>query len=452
VFLTAMALCFGFAHGADWPQRQGNPQRTGYTKDCPRPPYKLAWKHYFPDDEEKVHPQAQPIIYQGRVFVGTRGGRLYCFDAAKGEVLWKWQGAKGPVLHTAGCDDGRVFFSCLDGFVRALDVADGGLLWAFDGGRHGFNTAPCLAEGKLFIGSRAGVFYCLDQKTGKPDWQRDMGAFIFNTAAWNDHRVFFGTEDTVLHCLDARTGAELWKSNRLYGVSFRHYHPVVSAGKVVIRSMSMDRALGIPVDKRPIEEAAARGRFAKVPDQISDRVLADLRKSPHHQDFFVFDEKTGAVPYLACHNHGGTNEGFSSPPCVDGQGYWPIALTAGGREPRGWTWMIFARIDSRTGQFVDFVWGPKTKPCNPDEQEDFSVGGHILFVAEQEEGEAGLWCAFDLEKAQQIRIPTSMPWNRGLQYNAQMCGGHAFAISGNRFYHIAFHCLGCWEGTGGGKP
>lgn len=447
-FVLVLPAC-ATAYAADWPQRQGNPQRTGYTADSPKPPYKLAWKHYFPEDEEKVHPQVQPVIYQGKVFVGTKQGSLYCFDAASGKVLWKLKEAKGPILHTAACAQGRVVFSCLDGFVRALDVADGKLLWAFDGGRHGFNTAPCLADGKVFLGSRAGVFYCLDQGMGKPVWKRDMGAFIFNTAAWNEGRVFFGTEDMVLHCLDAKTGNDIWKSPRLYGASLLYYYPVVSGGKVVVRTMSMDKEPYVPVSRKLIEEAAANGKFAKVPEETKQAVLSDFKKNPHHQNFFVFDEKTGAAPYVVCHNHGGTNEGFAAPPCMDAQGLWPVALSAGGREPSGWTWMVFARGDPQNGRFVDFVWHPKTKACNPDEQEDFSVGGNILFVAEQEEGEAGLWCAFDLDKAEPIAIPQSMPWDRGLQYNAQMCGGHAMAISGRRFYHIAFHCLGCWEGAGG---
>ena len=87
VLLAFAALVGAAASGADWPQRQGNPQHTGYTTDSPRPPYKLAWKHYFPEDDQKVHPQVQPVIRGGRVFVGTKQGRLYCLDAAEGKVL-----------------------------------------------------------------------------------------------------------------------------------------------------------------------------------------------------------------------------------------------------------------------------------------------------------------------------------------------------------------------------
>ena len=45
------------------------------------------------------------------------------------------------------------------------------------------------------------------------------------------------------------------------------------------------------------------------------------------------------------------------------------------------------------------------------------------------------------------RSSLTMGWLVGLNYNQQQQGGNAFSISGRRFYHIAFHNLGCWEGS-----
>jgi len=435
----------------DWPQRQGNPQHTGYTTDSPRPPYRLAWKHYFAEDEEKVHPQVQPVIYQGKVFVGTKQGRLWCFDATSGEVLWKSKQAQGPVLNTAACGGGRVVFSCLDGFVRALDAADGSLRWAVDGGIHGFSDAPCVAEGKVFIGSRAGTFYCIDLSTGKTVWQQDMGRYIFSSAAWSEGRVFVGTEDMVFHCLDATTGNELWKSPRLAGTTFKEFFPVVTGGKVLIRTVSNVDAFPVPLSQSYIADTSATGKWARVPEKTSDLFVKHLAENPIHQSLFAFDEKTGRVPFPVCHNAGGTNDFHPALPAVDAQGRWYIAVTARGLDPNWWVSLMFVSIDPQSGRFVDFIWNDKPRKkgmwASTDEQEDFSIGGHILFIAQQEEGEAGHWGAFDLKTTQYIPIPSSMGWNQGLNYNQQQSGGHAFAISGNRFYHIAFHCLGCWQGS-----
>lgn len=453
------------AAAADWPQLQGNPQRTGYTADSPQPvettrprggpkfsSYTLRWTHYFGDDEQKVHPQAQPIVYDDRVFVGTKQGCLYCFDAADGAVLWKWSGAQGPILNTAAAADGRVLFSCLDGKVRALDAKTGELLWTFDGGIHGFCSAPCLAEGKAFLGSRAGVFYCLDQATGNVVWERKMNRYIFCSAAWNDGRVFFGTEDMIFHCLDAENGGELWTSEKLYGFTFKESFPMVHGGRVVARTFSRTHAFGVPAGRALIEDASARGEFAAVPPETSDLLLAHLRENPHEQSMYVFDEKTGAVPFMVCHNMGGTNGGPAATPCVDADGNWHIAVTCDPNAEKWWTGMIFVSINPDNGRFGRFLWTAGSKNgngANPDEQENFSVGGNILFVSQQEQGEAGHWCAFDLAAPKEIAIPRAMGFNEGVNYNQQEAGGHAFAISGRRFYHIAFHCLGCWEG---GEP
>jgi len=438
--LVLPLLATGMLPAADWPQRQGNAQHTGYTTDSPRPPYGIAWTYYFPDDDEKVHAQCQPIIYQNRVYVGTKMGSLYCFDADTGKVAWKWKQAKGPILNAAACADGKVVFSCLDGFVRALEAASGKPVWESSGGIHGFSTAPCIADGKVFIGSREGVFYCLSLATGETLWKRNMGSYIECSAAWNDGRVFFGTEDLVFRCLDASDGKELWKSRRLYGVSFKNLFPVVHGGKVVARTYCADNPILMPSAPAEMQAARAQGKFADVPADVSDMFIRSLQARPTQQCFFVFDEKTGKEPYIACHNRGGTNGGLAAPPCVDANGNWYIALA--GDWSRGKTGLVFATIDPETGRFGKYIHARG----NPDEQENFSVGGNMLFISEQEDGGAGVHCAFDLRTAKQLGIPGSGGWLGPLGYDAEEAGGHAYAISGDRFYHVSFHTLACRKG------
>jgi hypothetical protein len=433
-------LAVGGLEAADWPQLQGNPQRTGYTTDSPRPPYGIAWSHNFANDDEKVYAQCQPVVYQDRVYVGTKMGSLYCFRARDGKVLWKGKQAAGPILNAAACADGKVVFSCLDGFVRALDAAAGEPAWGFNGGIHGFNAAPCLADRKVFIGSRQGVFYCLELATGKALWQRDMGSYIQCSAAWNDGRVYFGTEDLVLHCLDAANGNELWKSDRLYGVSFKNLFPVVHGSKVVARTYCNDNTILMPCSVGEIQAARAQGKFVDVPAEVSDAFAESLRARPTQQSLFVFDEKTGRMPYIACHNRGGTNGGVAAAPCVDADGNWYIALA--GAWGKGGTGLVFASIDPTAGRFGKYVYAKG----NPDEQESFSVGGDRLFVSEQEDGGAGVNCVINLKSAEVIRVGASGSFLGPLGYDAEEAGGHAYAISGDRFYHVAFHILACRKG------
>jgi len=458
--IILVALCALPLMAKDWPQRQGNAQRTGFTTDNPKPPYRLAWKYYFPDDEQKVHPQVQPVIYKGSVLVGTKQGYVYCFDSGDGNVNWKKPLADGPVLNTGAAGTVSVngqrhdlfFFSALDGCVRAVDIDTGELIWQFHADRYGFCTGPCLAEGKIFIGSRSGTFYCLSQSTGDVLWKHQYPTRIYCTASYSDGRVFFGTEDMVFRCLDSENGQKIWSRKLPYGISFLYFFPVIDGNKVIIRTFAAADAYRIPVSKTYLKKFNTQGKYAPVSEETIKQVRLNLGKQrPFEKNLYVFDAATGKELFLACHSHAGTNDGYTAMPAVDKNGNWYIAATNHGKDPEWWTGMTFMSIDGDTGDFDKWITLYDTKQCNPDEGENFSVGGDILFISQVEEGEAGLMAAFDLTEPKQISIPHSMGWLVGLNFNQQQSGGHAFAISDDRFYHVAFHCLGCWRGTGSDK-
>jgi outer membrane protein assembly factor BamB len=86
--LLVMALTAGITHASDWPQLQGNPQRTGYTPDTVKPPFKVAWKHSF--IPQRVSRFTQAVTYSGKVFVGTESGNLYGLGATDGNEAWKF--------------------------------------------------------------------------------------------------------------------------------------------------------------------------------------------------------------------------------------------------------------------------------------------------------------------------------------------------------------------------
>ncbi len=142
------------ARAADWPQLGGNPQRTNYTSDTVRPPFRLAWYRNF--QPERVSRDVQAVVYAGRVFVGTKSGHLYALSATDGRQAWRFS-CGGPILHTAACGEGEVVVGALDGVVYAVDASTGALAWRFRGERDlGFSTAPLIAEDTVYIGAADG--------------------------------------------------------------------------------------------------------------------------------------------------------------------------------------------------------------------------------------------------------------------------------------------------------
>ncbi len=141
-----------------------------------------------------------PIAWQGRVYCASDDGCLYCLDAKKGELVWKfslapserkvfgngrlisaWPARGGPVLQ-----DGRIYCSAsiwpfMGVFIYALDAATGKIVWENSGSGATYFPQPhnspafsgvapqgYLAAGadKLLVTSRT-VPACFDLKTGE---------------------------------------------------------------------------------------------------------------------------------------------------------------------------------------------------------------------------------------------------------------------------------------------
>jgi glucose dehydrogenase len=105
----------------DWLQLGNDPQRTNYTSLQVDPPYCYTWKWY----EAPIASRAQPIVSNGRLFIGSMDGVMYARDASTGAPLWTFV-AGGPIRHSAGVINNAVIFSAHDGYTYALDVGSGG--------------------------------------------------------------------------------------------------------------------------------------------------------------------------------------------------------------------------------------------------------------------------------------------------------------------------------------
>jgi len=445
--LTLLFLAFGSVAGADWPQLQHDAARSGYVPDGPRPPFKHAWNYDFVSRErDKIHPAVQAIVYDGKVFVPSKTGRVYAVNAETGQRVWKWD-RSGPIVNSVGCDAGLVIFGSLDGKVYGLRAGDGSKAWEFEGGIRGFCTAPCLAEGKVFLGARDGTFYCLEAKTGKKLWATPTGGFVWHTAAYADGRVFVGNEELKVLALDAQDGKLLWKTDRLTGFTFRDGNAFVDQGKVVVRTWSSIDDTNLNIDKASIKAAVESGRYLTIPDALQDKALAALRREPDlRQELYVLDAQTGKELYMPVHSgRVSTVDGPAFSVCSDGRGGWCLPIYAGPIAAEWGSTMAFARMDPKTGRLTELLWTPKCKPASNDEAHALSVAGNILYVSEQEEGEAGIFCAFDLTRPLKIDIPVpNMQWD--MEYNAQPLA-NPIAVAGQRFYRVTNHILRCWAGN-----
>lgn len=242
-FLSALAIVAlalaAPAGAADWPTVGQNLQRTAFTADCPEPPYAPQWVRADLHTENIVC-WAEPIVADGRVYIGTGEGNIYALDRADGRTLWRTN-LGSAVMHSVAYHEGKIFTGVqgdLTGAaVVALDAATGQVAWRSETPAGGFWSSPAVYDGLVLMGDRRGVFYAFDAETGRIRWQFQAGGPILTTAAVSEQgRVFFGAEDMVAYCLDAADGELLWQSIQLDGRTFRGYHPVLFDDKLIIRS------------------------------------------------------------------------------------------------------------------------------------------------------------------------------------------------------------------------
>jgi outer membrane protein assembly factor BamB len=410
------------ANITEWPQVQNNPQHTGFTPQTLGSSFAVAWTHPF--QPEKIYPQVQAIVYDGKVFVGTEMGNLYALDALTGAEAWVFP-VGAPILNSVAASAGRVFFGALDGAAYALDSDDGRLLWRTElHWRLGLSTAPVLAENKVMLGGRSGVFYALDPDTGEVEWSFDAGPPILQTAAYNNGRIFFGGMDMRVYALNTADGSLAWRSEQVDGMALKDYWPVVHGGYVYVRPMGMG-GLGVS-NQALITDPAAQ-----------QMVLADYEANP--QDYSIslhrFDEATGERTTVIHYGYQ-TMNGATSPPCIDRDGYlvMPAPYVVGYQT--GW-----GRLDPDTRTMVDLLYdGTDLGYGNSDENMNLSCTGNKILALHTEEYNAHDTAAFDLDTWRWSAIAVGHT-NRQMSTNTQGGGGNPASVANGYVYHISYHEL-----------
>ncbi|MDD2823347.1 MAG: PQQ-binding-like beta-propeller repeat protein [Candidatus Daviesbacteria bacterium] len=480
----------------DWPQVGKDPQHTGYSAEnfninyslLPHERFKVSWTYPFQPD--RVHPQTQAIIYQGKVFVGTEGSNgqkptLYAIDAVNpnllnanvGRVVWKFE-ADGSILNSAAAYDNKVFFATLNGSVYAVDM-NGNQVWQKKLNQEGFSAAPLIADNKIMLGGHDGIFYGLNPDNGNVLWSYNTGAPIMMTAAFNKgadniNRAFLGGMNMYVYAINTADGTLSWRSKnaqgadmKIPGVSFKEYWPVVTQGKVVIIPQAKRANAGINPGY-PLNEfwdaaspqaswyitngpTIAAGNLTQVPLAMSvqDTVMQDYQNNPgKYTDkiIYLLDETTGRETTAVPNWNAQSLSGAQSAPCVDKDGYLVIPvsflMSGWGRLDLGRQRLVDVLFDNygRNGQ--PFSLSNFNNPAgfgNADENLNPTCAGNTIFSFHVQEGNANYTGAFDLTNRRWTEIGAGF---RNRQMSTQLEGrSNPASISNGKIYHISTHEL-----------
>jgi len=132
--------------------------------------------------------QSPPIVNDGTMFITTPFNQVLAFDAASGELLWRYQRRMPPDIRMGHPTNrgvalygDKLYMATSDAKVVALDARTGRVVWDkavedYNGGYY-MTMAPLAARGKIMVGVSGGergirgFVVALDAETGQEAWK-----------------------------------------------------------------------------------------------------------------------------------------------------------------------------------------------------------------------------------------------------------------------------------------
>lgn len=154
---------------------------------------------------------SSPVVSDGRVYVGSDDGGLYCFDLMTGEKRWVYQTEllieAPPLVH-----DGTVYVGSHDFWFYAVDARTGELRWKVEAAEKivGGATVVVGSGGRdlIIFGSHDALVYAVDAETGETAWTFETADRVNATPAVHENQIIFGGCDTGVYVIDGATGQE----------------------------------------------------------------------------------------------------------------------------------------------------------------------------------------------------------------------------------------------------
>jgi outer membrane protein assembly factor BamB len=290
----------------EWNQLGQNAQRTAYVPTEVPTPWQVKWIWNGPAGGGDSGPAAghlrlprgvQPIVGDGKVYVGHSDGLVRAISESTGQVVWTSINLGAGIINTGAYDPSStsVYFGAQNGKFYQLDSATGTQKRVVDL-HNPIDMAPLLAGNTVYIGSRNGTLYALDKDTLTQRWSYEAGAELVASPSYSANYgglVILLAEDKSVHALQVSNGSRRWRvtvngdgdplrGNRVFADTF----PVVSDVNdvVIVRSYLLWDKMWLPTGGAPSTVTEIRNY---------------LTQNPTYQSFFVLELNTGVSRFVA---------------------------------------------------------------------------------------------------------------------------------------------------------
>jgi outer membrane protein assembly factor BamB len=308
-----------------------------------------------------------------RVFIGSRGGTLWCFEVRTGKVVWR---------------------------VRL--------------GRE-IRSALTFHEGVLYFGAADGHFYSVDAEEGKVRWKYATKGEILSRPVITSDRVYFTTGDHTLYAVDADTGEWRWHYSRPVPEGFSiqgHAGPLLHKGSLyvgfadgfLVALKSQDGAL---LWEKKLSEAPRFGDVDTTPVLAGGAILA----GSFAEGLFALDPEDGIIRWKI------PASGASTPAVVGDTGYF---TTPGGEV------IAFRVADGKV------LWRSRIDPGFVSEP---AVYGRYLLVSQSQIGTAqtrgGVW-ALDRDTG---AVEAIVDVGHGVRGRPAVGHGHLYFVTDSGWFY-----------------
>ncbi|MGQ9730126.1 MAG: outer membrane protein assembly factor BamB family protein [Candidatus Zipacnadales bacterium] len=206
--LTAVAPT---TYATEWPTYRYNSARTGVTPENVPIPLYLQWTYQsahsprpaWPEPGREVHRMPfdyayEVVVANGLVYFGSSADhKVYALDLATGRERWSFF-TEGPIRFSPTIAEGRIYVASDDGLLYCLNAANGKLLWTFRPGprdervmgngqlisRWPLRTGVAVEDGIIYLSAgmwpSEGVYvYALRAADGEVLWENDTSGCMY---------------------------------------------------------------------------------------------------------------------------------------------------------------------------------------------------------------------------------------------------------------------------------
>ncbi|WP_312912153.1 PQQ-binding-like beta-propeller repeat protein [Natronosalvus caseinilyticus] len=155
-------------------------------------------------------PYSWPVLVDGTLYVGTRGGQLKAIDTETGSVSWSAYIAE-DLFVTPAVDDSRIYVGYHDFSAFATDGTESWTTTLEWGSLvHGPNPSV-LVDDSVIVGTRNGYLYSLATDDGTVEWETQMGERRPTPYAVIDDGVLVGDESGTIAAIDPADASVRWE-------------------------------------------------------------------------------------------------------------------------------------------------------------------------------------------------------------------------------------------------